>query len=106
MKQSEILGRTWERRICSSEIGRNLHNLAARFLHSHKLPCYLQLKQSDTKVLSPAQDDRAYWVREEGQRRGPRRGFRAVRNDKGWWLEWVFSWRRKRCSTLGALRGA
>jgi len=29
----------------------------AQFLHGQKLPHYLQSKQSDTKVLSPAQDD-------------------------------------------------
>lgn len=32
--------------------------LPAQFLHSQKLPYYLQLKQSDMQVLSPAQDDR------------------------------------------------
>jgi hypothetical protein len=40
------------------EISRNLHISPAQFLHSQNLPQYLQLKQSDTKVLSPAQDDR------------------------------------------------
>jgi hypothetical protein len=39
------------------EISRNLHISPAQFLHSQNLPQYLQLKQSDTKVLSPAQDD-------------------------------------------------
>jgi hypothetical protein len=32
--------------------------LPAQFLHSQKSPDYLQLNQLDTKVLSPAQDDK------------------------------------------------
>jgi hypothetical protein len=34
-----------------------LHILPAQILHSQNLPDYLQLKQSDISVLSPAQND-------------------------------------------------
>ena len=44
----------------AAKFGWNLHSLPAQFLHSRKLPHYLQLKQSDIKVLSPAQDDSAF----------------------------------------------
>jgi hypothetical protein len=41
----------------AAKLAANFHSLPAQILHSQKVPHYLQLKQSDIKVLSPAQDD-------------------------------------------------
>jgi hypothetical protein len=41
----------------SFRIFTEIENFPAQFLHSQKLPDYLQLNQYDAKVLSPAQDE-------------------------------------------------